>query len=121
MDGFLLMECGCEGGAYRLVAEITAAGFLSFRVRGGWSLGDLDDDQPSKGAAPLEEPVVIDWAGAMRLLDRCHWIDLYPLFIHPMIADRLLDELSRRSGKDGYDTLTQWQICAKDSYRRLID
>ena len=120
----LLLEIGAEGGSLRLVLEMTNLGIFSYRViehsseHVMFKKEDLPDSKPSfSGSNDYNRPLVIDWNGALDLLDkhRWPWPMFFPLFIHPCIRGRLLTALKERYSQYPYISFSDWESDFADS------
>jgi hypothetical protein len=120
-DHILLLEVGGEGGSLRLVLEMTDIGVFSFRLLDDscessfFSKEDLIQpklDFADKFApAPGPEPLIIDWPGALKLLDehRWPWPSLYPMFVHPSIRSLVVVALKNRYQRYPEIHLSSWE------------
>lgn len=117
-----LLKVGVDGGDLSLVLEMIDAGIFSFRLATDTCFNDFlnKEDQVGEDGYVLHSPapIVIDWAGAVKLLDEFnpHWMSMYPLFVHPSIAiriERLLKERYKDLGEHGFD---DWNCCIKRAY-----
>lgn len=116
-----LLKVGVEGGDVSLVLEMTDAGIFSYRLATTSSFNGFlnEEDRVGKDGYTLlsSQPIVIDWAGALKLLDDFNpgWVKMYPLVVHPIIAiriERLLKEWYELLGEHG---LENWISCIKGS------
>lgn len=120
-DHILLLEIGGEGGSLRLVLEMTDFGVFSYRLLGDSCESslfpdvdiiqkklDLADDFVSE-AEPKR--LVIDWPGALKLLDdhRWPWPALYPVYVHPSIRRLVVGALKSRCQRYPNIHLPAWE------------
>lgn len=120
-DHILLLKIGGEGGSLRLILEMTEIGVFSYRLLAESCESSLfpDEDivQPKLDFAdehaqkPVPEPLVIDWPGALKLLDDhpWPWPTLYPLFVHSSIHHLVCGALKSRYQRYPEIYLPAWE------------
>jgi hypothetical protein len=89
-----ILKVGAEGGSITLTAV---------RRKQGWQYRLFVDDQTPEF---LDEPSIqynlnniCSWKKALRLLDRYHWHQLYPLEVHPEFRHKIRAAFRRRVAK----------------------
>jgi hypothetical protein len=109
--GITLLTVGADGGAVNLVLRMTDAGIFSYRLVVSSCFEAFEHEEVVDGdlleASHEEQPLIIDWPGAVKLLDdyvNGSWMKLYPVFIHPSLHGRMTMLLKRRY--DGLDAET---------------
>ena len=109
-----MLEVGAEGGSLRLVLRANFDGIYTYHVVSD-SCEDIffnKEDLGEQSYIPnnVSKPLVIDWFGAVKLLDehRWPWYKLYPLYVHPSIEYAILNLLKSRSGNDNFINLSDW-------------
>lgn len=114
-----LLKVGVEGGDVSLVLAMTDAGIFSYRLATTSSFNGFlsEEDRIGEDGYTLHssQPIVIDWAGALELLDEFSpdWMKMYPLLVHPSISiriERLLKERYQQLGVHGFEN---WICCIK--------
>lgn len=114
----VLLEIGAEGGGLKLVLEMTDIGIFSYRLIENssehvmFNKEDLSDTKPSFWESNhYNRPLVIDWNGALDLMDkhRWPWPMFYPLFVHPCIRAHLLSALKERYSRYPDISFTDWE------------
>lgn len=116
----VLLEAGAEGGSLRLVLERMESGIFSYRVIENTCENLIFSDEDlaygkSNGFAVQhhgsQDSLVIDWCGALKLLDehRWPWPMLYPSFIHPCVRFPLLTALKDRYSKYPDLRFAEWE------------
>lgn len=123
MEQILLLHIGCEGGSLELSIEMNDAGIFSYRLHVNSSADALfsDEDFGKKEReewAPEDElPLVIDWCGALALLDSSGWPwpMFFPMFIHPCISDKIIHALMNREKKYPGISFDRWGECVSES------
>ena len=109
----LLLEVGAEGGSLRLVLRANFDGIYTYHVVSDscedllLNKEDLDIDDETHFPTKESKPLIIDWFGAVKLLDehRWPWYTLFPVYVHPSIKYAILNLLKRRSGNDDHINL----------------
>lgn len=114
-----LLELGGEGGELRLFLEQNELGIFSYVLEMNSSESSLFDGEDfkkfdQKHSEPYQryaKPLVIDWAGALRLLDDTGWAwpMLFPLFVHPSIFDFVITALKDRFSHYPNISFDQWE------------
>lgn len=99
-----LLSLAAEGGGLDLVLQMTPAGIYSYRLDSYSSEAAMFDDEDFsdlgsfQGSTYKEAPLVIDWQGALKLLDDrgWPWPMFTPLYVHPSVAPQLFTALKDR-------------------------
>jgi len=111
----LLLEISAEGGSLRLVLERTELGIFSYRAIENSFENLMFDDEDFHIHKPdiyqITSPLVIDWNGALNILDnhRWPWPMLFPVFIHPCIQTHLLSALKDRYSQYPDISFNDWE------------
>lgn len=123
----LLLKIGAEGGSLRLVLEMADLGVFSYRViENSCEHLMFDDEDCSYPIQAKDEayqcgesamPLVIDWRGALKLLDdhKWPWPMFYPIFVHPCIREQLLTALKDRYSQYPHVSFPDWERDFSDS------
>lgn len=115
-----IIVVGAEGGRITL--------FGRKREDGEWQFSRETDERTLMGMMPeddreglcfySESDVVSGWEAGLELISRYPWTRLYPLYVHPEFADRVMQEVLKPN--DIFDLndhhLEYWQrVCAGES------
>jgi hypothetical protein len=129
MEEILLLRLGGEGGGLGLVLEMTHRGIFSFAIHRNsddWMLREDEEHKEEKSHEAItsdyvgqyQAPLVIDWDGALNLLDDTGWAwpMLSPVFIHPSISHLILGALKDRYQRYPDMSFHSWEHCIKESH-----
>lgn len=115
----LLLELGAEGGALRLFLEPNELGIFSYRLEINSSESSLFNGEDFLESQPKvtescrcgSSALVIDWAGALRLLDNTGWAwPLFsPAFVHPTIFYSVMNALKDRYSRFPKIRFDEWE------------
>ena len=110
-----VLELGCEGGSISLYGWRTRQGNWRFQL--GTDESTMKSMLPGEDAAGLQyissSPAASGWQGALRLLSRYPWRQLYPLYVHPEFADAVWNEVA--TDKEASWTREDWlRVCQKN-------
>jgi len=113
-----IVEIGAEGGSITLYGWLTA--------RGNWRFQTGTDESTLKGLLSAEDaaglqftsssPAVSGWKAALRLLSRYPWKELFPLYVHPEFANRVMQEVER--GKPDLWLFEKWSKVCRNNLKR---
>jgi hypothetical protein len=97
-----------EGGSVTLTGVRRKQGWR-YRLSVNDSTPVFLDDEP-----PLEYSLneISSWRMALRLLDRYHWHELYPLAVHPEFRQKIRAAYRRRAAKGGvfeFNSAERWR------------
>lgn len=123
MEKIILLHIGCEGGSLELSIEMNYLGIFSYRLQVNSSADVLFPDEDfgkaenEKWGPEDEPPLVIDWAGALALLDGSEWPwpMFFPMFIHPCISDQIVGALMDREKTYPGISFDSWGQCVRES------
>jgi hypothetical protein len=92
----VVVEIGGEGGSLKLFASASPAApnyVLAITDQSLLLIGEGEVIEGERGRAA-------SWRGALKLLDRYPWSELYPLHVHPDYLKRVLDAVKRRLARN---------------------
>ena len=115
----LLLDLGTEGCAVRLFLEPNELGIFSYKLETHCSERYLfpDVDFPKIQKKKIDSvwrdthPLVIDWAGALQLMDDTGWAwpVFSPEFVHPSIRISILNALKDRYSRFPHIRFEDWE------------
>lgn len=120
----LLLEVGAEGGSLQLVLRANFDGIYTYHLVSSSSEHLLfhKEDLNNEKRLPNDEskPLVIDWFGAVKLLDdhRWPWYKLHPIYVHPSIKYAILNLLKSRYGNGDCINLSDWDYAIASNFTR---
>jgi hypothetical protein len=93
----VVVEIGGEGGSLKLFASAPPAApnyVLAITDQSLLLIGEGEVIEGERGRAT-------SWRGALKLLDKYPWHQLYPLYVHPDYLKRILAAVRRRLARRG--------------------
>lgn len=114
-----LLSLAGEGGELDLVLRMAEGGIYSYRLLSGscesvmFEDEDFSDSEYVRHSDGTDGPLVIDWPGALRLLnDRgWPWPMLTPIYVHPSISANLISALKNSYVRYPEINFQQWDEC----------
>jgi len=109
-----IIEIGAEGGGITLFGWKSKKGDWSFiRETDERTLQDMMSKEDAAGLGfQSTSETVTGWSGALKILSKYPWQNLYPLYVHPEFVDLVWEEIVSME-KESF-SLSDWQrICGR--------
>jgi hypothetical protein len=97
----IVLKIGSEGGSLTILRERNADEGWHFRIeRNETALCDLlsEEDRREGGEYFAQTGYLHSFNGALAILDRYPWFNLYPVEVHPEFLEAVLLEVRKRGG-----------------------
>ena len=103
----IIVEVGAEGGSITLFGARGDQGWLYSLSVNDWTLELLGEEPIQRESAQVDT-----WDKAVKLLDRYHWRQLWPLHVHPEFRQKVLAAVrSQLKDDDGSESrLQDWLV-----------
>jgi hypothetical protein len=96
MQPVKIVEIGGEGGSICLYGRLDEGRWRFWRGTDETTLLDLGASE-SDGPFVSRSQVVDGWDDGVALLDHYGWAELYPVYVHPDFAERVIEAVAARS------------------------
>jgi hypothetical protein len=104
-DMELILEIGGEGGGITLYGANTSTGWEFCLAVVDQSLLLAGEDKAIQHMSGIAK----SWGDALALLDRYPWPELYPLFVHSVFRDNVIEAVVERVNRRDFGDLQNWQ------------